>query len=148
MNIVLDARWIFKERSGIGIHTRELAAALARIAPMHHFTLLFQDQALLERTRDEAGLAAFPNMECVVFPCGIFSPKSQLLLPGLLRRLKADVFHSTNYMIPLPAFPRGKRGRIACVVTLHDTVRIHLPPLSHPRPRPAPTPAQQQSMQQ
>lgn len=30
----------------------------------------------------------------------------------------------------------------------HDTVRIHLPPLSHPRPWPAPTPAAQQGMQQ
>ena len=127
MNIVLDARWIFKERSGIGIHTRELAAALARLAPMHHFTLLFQDQALLERTRGEAGLAAFPNVECVVFPCGIFSAKSQLLLPGLLRRLKADVFHSTNYMIPLRPFPRGRLGRIACVVTLHDLIPLVLP---------------------
>ncbi len=127
MNIVIDARWIFKERSGIGIHTRELAAALARLAPMHHFTLLFQNVELLERTRDEAGLAAFPNVKCVVFPCGIFSAGNQLLLPRLLRRLKADVFHSTNYMIPLRAFPRGKRGRTACVVTLHDLIPLVLP---------------------
>lgn len=38
--------------------------------------------------------------------------------------------------VALPSAPR------------HDTVRIHLPPLSHPRPWPAPTPVHQQGAQQ
>jgi glycosyltransferase involved in cell wall biosynthesis len=37
------------------------------------------------------------------------------------------LFHSANYMIPLGAFPRGRRGRIGCVVTIHDVIPMIFP---------------------
>ena len=45
----------------------------------------------------------------------------------MLRSLGIDVFHSTNYMIPLPAFPRDRPGGIKCIVTLHDLIPLVFP---------------------
>ena len=38
-----------------------------------------------------------------------------------------DVYHSTNFMIPLPAFPRRRPRRTACVCNVHDLI-----PMVHP----------------
>ncbi|MDD2237967.1 MAG: glycosyltransferase family 1 protein, partial [Kiritimatiellae bacterium] len=56
-----------------------------------------------------------------------FSPANQLFFPRELRRSGIDVYHSTNYMIPLLTFPRNKTKRPRCIVTIHDLI-----PLKHP----------------
>jgi alpha-1,3-rhamnosyl/mannosyltransferase len=66
-------------------------------------------------------------MCCLRVPFGVFSPLSQLDLPLRLRREAVSVYHSTNYMIPLPAFPRHRRGRIKAVTTLHDVIPLLFP---------------------
>ncbi len=127
MHIVLDARWIFEEISGIGEYTRQLLRQLPALAPEDRFSVIFAEEHLRERTVQETGLERFPNVTTVMLPAGLFSPKSQLLLPQMLRRLHADVFHSPNYMIPLAAFPAHKRGRTACVATIHDMIPFLFP---------------------
>ena len=44
MKIGLDARWIFRELSGIGSYTRELIRQLARLAPAPDLVLYFHDK--------------------------------------------------------------------------------------------------------
>lgn len=127
MRIAIDARWIFPEISGIGAHTRDLVRALAREDRANSYTLIFSDRALAERTWREAELTDKPNFRPDVVPWSVFSPRSQLLLPARLARAGIDVFHSTNYMIPLAAFPRGRAGRVRCVATLHDLIPLLFP---------------------
>jgi glycosyltransferase involved in cell wall biosynthesis len=141
MKIAIDARWIFPEISGIGNYTRQLLTQFGRIAPRHQFLLLFNDPELMQRTLTETGLENAADMQAECLSWGVFSPKSQLLLPRYLKSNKVDVFHSPNYMIPLLAFPRkkdaasagtGKSGsrkthRIKCVTTIHDLIPLVFP---------------------
>lgn len=127
MHVVLDARWIFNQISGIGEYTRQLLRHLPELAPEIRFSVIFEKEHLRERTVQEDALDQYANVTTVMLPAGIFSPKSQLLLPLMLRRLQADVYHSPNYMIPLAAFPAHRRGRTACVTTIHDMIPFLFP---------------------
>jgi glycosyltransferase involved in cell wall biosynthesis len=127
MKIALDARWIYKEISGIGAHTRDLIRYMAREDHHNTYVLIFSDRALAERTWREAELGDKPNFRPDIVPWSIFSPHSQLMLPSRLARQGIDVYHSTNYMIPLAAFPRGRMGRVKCVATIHDLIPLLFP---------------------
>ena len=119
LHIVIDARWIFPEISGVGLYTQELVRALAEIDPANRYTLLFASDEVMARTIAVAGLSGHANVECKVFPVGLFTAASQWKTPALLRSLDADVYHSTNWMMPLlPA------GRTRCVVTMHDLIPL------------------------
>ena len=121
MRIAIDARWIFAEISGIGTYTRELIRQLARLDTQNEYVLLFREPALRDRTAAEVNLARAGNFATHLVPYGLFSLRNQLFLPRRLAALRADVFHSPNYMIPLLAFGRRRR-RTACVVTIHDVI--------------------------
>jgi glycosyltransferase involved in cell wall biosynthesis len=127
MKIAVDARWIFPEISGIGNYTRQLLREFAQLDLPHTLTVLFNDQALLTRTLSDIGSAGARNIEAQCIPWGVFSPQSQLHLPGLLKRQGVDLFHSPNYMIPFMAFPRNRAGRIKCVTTIHDVIPLVFP---------------------
>ncbi|MCE9616201.1 MAG: glycosyltransferase family 4 protein [Lentisphaerae bacterium] len=124
MKIVIDARWIFTQISGIGEYTRELIRQIAVMERRHDYTLLFQDATVMQRTIQELDLDAALNVHPHLVPYGVFAPRGQLDLPCELRRLGAHVYHSTNYMIPLRAFPRNRAGTIRCVVTIHDVIPL------------------------
>ena len=124
MKIGIDARWIFEEISGIGAYTVELLRGLSREDAANDYVLFFHDAALRDRTLRELGLEGHPRFVPTLLPYGIFSVAGQLRMPLALRRAGLDVFHSTNYMIPLLAFPRSRAGRIKCAVTVHDVIPL------------------------
>jgi len=127
MKIALDARWIFEQTSGIGQHTKQLIQGLHRLNTGHDWVLLFDDQARAEAVAAETG-CTWPHL---LLPYGLFSLQNQVKLPWLLRREGVDLYHSTNYMMPLPGFPRHKSGRVRAVITIHDLIpmvfRDHAP---------------------
>lgn len=127
MRIVIDTRWIFHEISGIGAYTLELVRRLPRLAAEDEWTFLFDEPLLRDRTWQDAGLKDCANARAVMAPGGVFSLAGQGRMPGLLRRLCPDVYHAPNYMIPMAAFPRNRRGRIRCVVTVHDLIPLLFP---------------------
>lgn len=131
MKIAIDARWIFREISGIGAYTRELIRHLAILDKANQYLLIFSDPELLKRTVEETKIATVSAMTPVLVPYGVFSLKGQLALPGFLRQQNVDIFHSTNFMIPLLTFPR-RQGRMRCVVTIHDVIPLVFP---HHAPR-------------
>ena len=126
MKIVIDARWIFPELSGIGLYTQELIRALAQLDQQNEYVLLFQQPEIQRRVTAYAGLETASNFRTELVSFGIFSLVNQIRLPNLIRRWGVDVFHSPNYMIPFRAFPR--RGRQThCVVTIHDLIPLLFP---------------------
>lgn len=127
MRIAIDARWIFPEISGIGEYTRELIRHLARTDRTHTYTLFFDNDTVLHRTMDETRFGEAPNFRTCLLPFGVFSIANQLHMPGILRREGVTLFHSTNYMIPLLAFPRYRRHRVKCVTTIHDAIPLLFP---------------------
>ena len=132
MKIVIDARWIFPELSGIGAYTWALTRELAACDSENAYVLLFHDETVMQRVQASFERGLPPNMTTARVPYGVFSMTNQLRLPGYLRELKADIFHSTNYMIPFMAFPRRRPGRTRCVTTIHDVIPLIFP---HHAPR-------------
>ena len=100
MRIAIDCRWIFPKISGIGKHTENLVSGLSKVDHHNHYLLLKEP------------LVSY----------GIFSLANQIRFPRLLKRLDVDIYHSTNFMIPL-FIPRT----IKVVVTIHDLIPFRFP---------------------
>jgi alpha-1,3-rhamnosyl/mannosyltransferase len=128
MRVGLDARWIFPHISGIGSHTRELITHLAALdANDDEYVLFFSDESVMRTLMESPALQDNPRFRALLIAYSPFSPKSQLLLPGVIKRQRLDVFHSTNWMIPFGAFPRHRTGRTRCVITIHDMIPLKFP---------------------
>jgi glycosyltransferase involved in cell wall biosynthesis len=127
VKIVIDARWVFPEISGIGLYTTELIRHLAQIDTDNTYVLLFNESRLANRTAEATRCNAAPNFELRLVNYGLFSLRNQLALPRLLADLHADLYHSPNYMIPLRGLPSRENGSIRCVVTLHDVIPLKFP---------------------
>lgn len=121
MRIVIDGRWIIREPSGISHYTLNLVRALARRDPHSEYFLLFQDQSIANEIMNSRDLCTCSNLSPVRVRSSVFSALSQFEVPMLLRKLKADIFHSTNFMAPLVVF--GTR----LVVTIHDLIPFLFP---------------------
>jgi len=127
MKILLDARWIFPEISGIGRYTQELLRALAEQDSPHTLLALFDRPEIRDRALAGLSAAAAARVRPIVWPRGVFSLRSQWELPRRLRAWGVDIYHAPNYWIPFAAFPRNCAGAPRAVVTLHDLI-----PLVHP----------------
>jgi len=127
MQIGIDARWIFREMSGIGVYTRELIRHLAQIDRQNRYVLFFGDADLAKTIPGEIESSGAGNFSVLLLDFGLFSIKNQLVMPAIIREQNLDVFHSTNYMIPLLAFPRSHAGRTAGVITIHDLIPLLFP---------------------
>lgn len=125
--IAIDARWVFRELSGIGRYTLELLRQLGETGGGCDYLVIVRDaerRAFIEREADLAGREGFAFAE---LPHGPFSPCGQFAAARLLRERGIEVYHSTNFMIPLPAFPRRRPHAVKCVCNIHDLI-----PMVHP----------------
>ena len=125
--IAIDARWVFRELSGIGRYTLELLRQLGEIGGGFRYVVLVRDAERRAFVEGAAGLAGKENFEFAELPHGVFSPRGQFAAARLLRERSVDVYHSTNFMVPLPAFPRRRPHAMACVCNIHDLI-----PMVHP----------------
>jgi len=125
--IAVDARWVFRELSGIGRYTLELLRQLGERGDSFRYLILARDAERREFIGQAAGLAGKENFEFVELPHGVFSPRGQFVAARLLRERGVDAYHSTNFMIPLPAFSRRRPHAVKCICNIHDLI-----PLVHP----------------
>ena len=125
--VAVDARWVFPELSGIGRYTLELLKQLGEIGGAFRFLVLARDAERRDFVAREAGLAGKANFEFAELPYGPFSARGQFAAARLLRERGVAVYHSTNFMVPLPAFPRRKPHAIRCLCNIHDLI-----PMVHP----------------
>jgi len=119
LHIAIDARWIFPEISGIGLYTQELIAALTRCPSPHRFTIIFNRPEVMARTAAQTGFTNFTTFTGVLINSTPFAPLDQLRLPLLLKKRDVDIYHTTNFMIPLGILGGTKR-----VVTIHDLIPL------------------------
>jgi glycosyltransferase involved in cell wall biosynthesis len=113
-----DATTISGELSGVGYYTARLLASLANGAGDG-----IVDRLIVLSNR-ELALPAGPRVQ--VPEAGRFPVRSlwmQLVLPRLLRRLRPDVVHYTNYLAPV-------WGGVPYVVSIHD-MSVSLMPQFH-----------------
>jgi glycosyltransferase involved in cell wall biosynthesis len=121
LTIAIDARWIFKRLSGVGVYARNLIRHISLLDRRNRYILLFDDRELMERELRETGAGNRDNFSAELLPYSVFSFRSQLRLPRRLKKLGVDVFHSPNFMIPL-----GKSDTKR-IVTIHDLIPFLFP---------------------
>ncbi|MFN2579121.1 MAG: glycosyltransferase, partial [Pyrinomonadaceae bacterium] len=122
MRVGLDGSPLCNSLTGVGQYTFELARALAASYTADEFQLIspkpFNPQIVAQSERNR-----LPNLEFV-------NPESSTMrgrwwsidLPRYLRRSHFDLFHGTNYEIPL-------WRRVPTVVTVHDLSSVLYPHL-------------------
>ena len=111
MRIGLDGYPLAWAKTGVGHYTFELARALSRLAPADEFQLI---SPVSFAGSVAADLAPIPNLHAV-------NPRTNSItrrwwgigLPRYVRRAALDLFHGTNYEVPL-------WNRERSVVTVHD----------------------------
>lgn len=116
MKVCIDARWIEDKPSGIGVHTRQLIEGMRTVSAGGLELALLVQEGLSHQEKDTSLLG---DWEVIPVPYGCFSPRGQLNLKPLLRTHGVNLFHSTNYMMPLAG---GRAPRV--VVTVHDLIPL------------------------
>jgi glycosyltransferase involved in cell wall biosynthesis len=124
MRIGLDGLALAEIKTGVGHYTFELANALASVAPQDEFSLISPLPYL--DTRDDAIEQPLqPNLRLTEAKVNRFSRRRwwAIGLPLYLQRTRLDLFHGTNYDVPL-------WNRLPTVATIHD-LSIFLYPEMH-----------------
>ena len=121
---VFDGRFLGEAADGIGVYSLQMLSRIPRLAPDIRFLVLFRTEAARDSAFARSNAGSLPNVEARIVPAGPFSPKSHFLLPRLLRREGAKLFHSPHYILPYPAFPRGGGGRCRAIANLHDLIPL------------------------
>lgn len=126
MRVGIDGFPLASPKTGIGHYTFELARSLAQIAPDDRFELIsplpFSDFSVQEIQQ-----ASLSNL-------GFFNPRATSIrrhwwavgLPLYLRQTSFDLFHGTNYEVPL-------WNRRRNVLTIHDLSLLLHPAYHEPR---------------
>src|SRR5207253_6923046 len=100
MRVGLDGYPLCEPLTGVGHYTFELARALARNYPSDQFELIapYQfDPAVIEQTEREG----IPNLSLINLGLSARGRWWSLHLPRYLKRDALDLFHGTNYELPL-----------------------------------------------
>jgi glycosyltransferase involved in cell wall biosynthesis len=121
MRIALDARIAQSDRVGIGVYVSGLVHALARGYAEHELYLITSPDL------PELDVAAHANVH-IVPEAPTFQQYvardwwEQGKVAGVLRRLKADVYHSPHYSLPII-----RRSPCPTVLTLYDASLFEMP---------------------
>jgi glycosyltransferase involved in cell wall biosynthesis len=111
MRIGLDGQPLVKPKTGVGHYTFELVRALAALRPEDSFELVAPDILPASVIRDTETI---PNLRVVSVKANVLTRRwSSIGLPRYIRRAGLDLFHGTNYQLPLM---NAKRN----VLTVHD----------------------------
>jgi glycosyltransferase involved in cell wall biosynthesis len=109
MRVALDAIPLVAAKTGIGHYTDALAEWLARVHPNHQYQLLSPLDFAFENGNGKPA-----NLSKQFFPTRSIFRKWWLIgLPALLHISPVDIFHGTNYCIPIFA-------PCPSIVTIHD----------------------------
>jgi glycosyltransferase involved in cell wall biosynthesis len=128
MRIAIDARYVADRFPGIGRYVFSLVQALAALDHEHELVVL-HNPALRNTRFDIAALAMFPRVRLVETAARPFSPAEQLLVPRVLRAVRADLYHAPYYVMPYAGLP------CPAVVTLYDAIPRLFPAEVSPRAR-------------
>ncbi len=118
MRVALDLRLAFHRRGGVATYAARLLEALSRVEPASTF-IEVRDR------RDPSRTDGLPNVRTlhVVTPAHFRSERWSL--PIELLRARADLFHATDFVAPLPS-------PTPTVVTIHDLTFLRRPELVTP----------------
>ena len=118
MRIGLDGYPLVWPKTGVAHYTFELAQELARLAPEYSFDLIAPaayPPEVLEQIKP------IPNLRGVSVKTNLITRRWWAIgLPAYVRRAGLDLFHGTNYEVPL-------RNRERNILTVHDLSVFNFP---------------------
>lgn len=117
--IAIDCRF-GATRSGLGRYTRELVRHMVSEGTEDRFALLVRDER-------EEWIPHAPNVSVVRCDIPHYSIAEQIKLPALIRSLRADLFFSPHFNVPMVC-------PVSYVVTIHDLI-LHRYPNAASLPR-------------
>ena len=124
MHIGIDGLPLTAPKTGVGHYTFELARALANLEPSSQFELVYPATYPALRLDEHDGSPLPANLKLDRVPVGPLGRHWWALgLPRYARRNKFDLFHGTNYDVPL-------WRPCATVLTIHDLSHL-LHPETH-----------------
>ncbi len=103
MHVLIDARMIGDQPHGIATHLFQLLRQLEKIDRVNRYTLLICHPALKKQL----------SFECLQTKSRWISLREQMELPGLIKKLKPDLYHSPSFIIPFYC-------PVPFILTLHD----------------------------
>lgn len=117
MHIVIDAHLAVKKIDGIARYLIGLLSELPKIDTSIQYSILTlpEHKSSLPQT-----IFTNPNVRRIEFNMMGPSPKQHFIMHGLLRKLKADLYHHPQYDLPFGV-------KIPTVVTIHDLKYIYYP---------------------
>jgi glycosyltransferase involved in cell wall biosynthesis len=120
--IAFDARKLSGRRGGVGHYVTRLASHLARIAPEFNYVLLTNRQVDASLVPPGFRLAVLGlGLQDGSWPAKLYAPFwMNLQLPRALRRERVDLYHGTNFFMPM-------RKTCPSVVTVHDVAFVRVP---------------------
>ncbi|MFC1721639.1 glycosyltransferase family 4 protein [Patescibacteria group bacterium] len=110
MHIVIDARFVGPEQTGLGRYTEELLRGLEKVDSRNKYSVLLTSEGMSywqPRAR---------NFHKVEADFQWYSIREQLAVPKLLRRLNPDLVHFCHFNVPI-------LWRRPFVVTIHDLTK-------------------------
>ncbi len=118
MRLILDARTATSHFPGIGRYVVNLARAMVPLLDEDERLILLRD--LIQPSRWDLTTLTEERVQIVDVPASPFSLHQQWIIPRLLRRLGADVYHSPYYLMPY-------RPQLPTVVTVYDLIPLLFP---------------------
>lgn len=112
MKILLDLRSIRQPESGDGQFSINLINSLSRIDVHNRYTLLLRPET------EPFFRVKASNFKSKILSIKPHSATEQLLLPAIIRKEKADLFHSFTYAMPYWA-------GIPSIINIYDITHIH-----------------------
>lgn len=117
MKIAIDARFLGPEGTGMGRYTEELVRQLEKIDKLNEYHIL------LRTANFDIWQPNSPNFHRVLADVHWYTPKEQIVIPKILRKLSPDLTH-----FPANAAPLLAPGKI--VLTIHDLIQAQSKDLS------------------
>jgi glycosyltransferase involved in cell wall biosynthesis len=124
-HFVLDARTATPHFPGIGRYVGNLARAMAPLLEGDEHLTMLHDPA------HPLPLKASPAVQMLPVDTSPFSAAQQIVLPRLLERLQADLYHSAYFLMPYAPRPRGT----PTLLTVYDLIPLLFPQQSTLRAR-------------
>ena len=116
MRIGIDGTSLNQQLTGVGHYTLELAQAMAVAAPDDQFEIVSPSAYRFRTDSDESRDGLAGNLSLVRAPANFVTRRWWSIgLPRYLRRSSIELFHGTNFAVPLWLTPK-----LPTVLTIHD----------------------------
>ncbi len=111
MQIIIDARVLADKMHGIARYTYNLILNLAKLDHENYYTILYH------HTPPQELITGNSRFQLHCFPVKLYSLAEQIYLPLLIKKLKADIYHSPTFSAPLIQ-------PCNVLMTIHDMIHL------------------------